>query len=222
MSVDTTGADPRAPLTLRRLHELMLAYLEPSVVMSLLPRLRRPALTSLTLDLEDDDYSEVLAYLASTRSLPPPPDAGPLLLRGPGVAGGVQPRSPLSTKTTDPALESLAAPATGIPSRPSPPGQRDKGKGKAKELPAPVDVLVDTGIGFLEKGTAYLRAAANQAFALLSGAVAPSTIDLVLTVSACLLSLRPPARGRFGVVDDGSLSSSANLHSNWSAAIPRS
>ena len=99
MSVDTTGADPRAPLTLRRLHELMLAYLEPSVVMSLLPRLRLPALTSLTLDLEDDDYSEVLAYLASTRSLPPPPDAGPLLLRGPGVAGGVQPRSLLSNLT---------------------------------------------------------------------------------------------------------------------------
>ena len=53
-------------------------------------------------------------------------------------------------------------------------------------LPAPVDVLVDAIIGFLEKGTAYLRAAANQAFALLSGAVAPSTIDLVLTVSATL------------------------------------
>ena len=44
-------------------------------------------------------------------------------------------------------------------------------KGKDKELPEPVDVLVDTVIGFLEKGTAYLRAAANQVFALLSGSV---------------------------------------------------
>ncbi|KAI0806965.1 DNA polymerase phi-domain-containing protein [Fomes fomentarius] len=54
-------------------------------------------------------------------------------------------------------------------------------KGKEKELPAPVDVLVDTLIGFLEKGTAYLRAAANQAFSLLSGSVQESTIDLILT-----------------------------------------
>lgn len=56
-------------------------------------------------------------------------------------------------------------------------------KGKEKELPAPVDVLVDTLIGFLEKGTAYLRAAANQAFSLLSSSVQESTIDLILTVS---------------------------------------
>ncbi|RDX52694.1 hypothetical protein OH76DRAFT_1399938 [Lentinus brumalis] len=54
-------------------------------------------------------------------------------------------------------------------------------KGKDKELPEPVDVLVDTVIGFLEKGTAYLRAAANQVFALLSGSVQESTIDLILT-----------------------------------------
>ncbi|KAH9923929.1 DNA polymerase phi-domain-containing protein [Epithele typhae] len=46
--------------------------------------------------------------------------------------------------------------------------------------PAPVDVLTDAVIGFLEKGTAYLRAAANQAFALLSGSATASTIDLVL------------------------------------------
>ncbi|KAI0713431.1 DNA polymerase phi-domain-containing protein [Earliella scabrosa] len=57
-------------------------------------------------------------------------------------------------------------------------------KGKGKELPAPVDVLVDTVIGFLEKGTAYLRAAANQAFSLLSGSVQESTVDLVLTLMA--------------------------------------
>ena len=56
-------------------------------------------------------------------------------------------------------------------------------KGKEKELAEPVDVLVDVLIGFLEKGTAYLRAAANQVFTLLSGSVQASTIDLILTVS---------------------------------------
>ncbi|EIW60756.1 DNA-directed DNA polymerase [Trametes versicolor FP-101664 SS1] len=54
-------------------------------------------------------------------------------------------------------------------------------KGKEKELPAPIDVLADTVIGFLEKGTAYMRAVANQVFSLLSGAVQESTIDLILT-----------------------------------------
>lgn len=46
----------------------------------------------------------------------------------------------------------------------------------------PVDVLVDTVIGFLEKATAYMRAVANQVFALLTGSVKESTIDLILTV----------------------------------------
>ena len=81
------AADPYAPLTLRKLRELTLAYLEPSVIMALLSRLRLPALTELALDLEDDDFSEVLGYLASARSLPPPPTVSPLALRGPGVAG---------------------------------------------------------------------------------------------------------------------------------------
>ncbi|KAI0373319.1 hypothetical protein BV20DRAFT_963165 [Pilatotrama ljubarskyi] len=54
-------------------------------------------------------------------------------------------------------------------------------KGKEKELPAPIDVLVDTVIGFLEKGTAYMRAVANQVFSLLSSQVQESTIDLILT-----------------------------------------
>ena len=73
----------------------------------------------------------------------------------------------------------------GRKSAPAPAPSGDDG-----DLPAPVDVLVDAAIGFLEKGTAYLRAAANQAFALLSGAATASTIDLVLTVSAA--SLRAP------------------------------
>ena len=33
----------------------------------------------------------------------------------------------------------------------------------------PVDILVDTIIGFLEKSTAYLRTVGNQVFSLLSG-----------------------------------------------------
>ena len=58
----------------------------------------------------------------------------------------------------------------------------EKGKGKAKELPAPVDVLVDTVIGFLEQATAYMRAVANQVFALLAGSVTESTLELILAV----------------------------------------
>ncbi|KAG6885139.1 hypothetical protein C0993_005605 [Termitomyces sp. T159_Od127] len=45
----------------------------------------------------------------------------------------------------------------------------------------PVDVFVDTIIGFLEKSTAYMRTVGNQVFALLSGAVQESTIDLIVT-----------------------------------------
>ncbi|EKM55908.1 uncharacterized protein PHACADRAFT_256841 [Phanerochaete carnosa HHB-10118-sp] len=48
------------------------------------------------------------------------------------------------------------------------------------DAPEPVDVLVDTVIGFLEKATAYMRAVANQVFSLLTGAVTESTIDLIL------------------------------------------
>ena len=77
-----------------------------------------------------------------------------------------------------------------FPAEPAPTKKGKKGRKSApagdddqnKDLPEPVDVLTDAIIGFLEKGTAYLRAAANQAFALLSGAVTASTIDLILTV----------------------------------------
>ncbi|THG98713.1 hypothetical protein EW026_g3515 [Hermanssonia centrifuga] len=48
------------------------------------------------------------------------------------------------------------------------------------EGPEPIDVLVDTVIGFLEQATAYMRAVANQVFSLLSSAVCESTIDLIL------------------------------------------
>ena len=47
----------------------------------------------------------------------------------------------------------------------------------------PVDILVDTIIGFLEKSTAYLRTVGNQVFCLLSGSVKNTTIDLILAVS---------------------------------------
>ncbi|KAI5899852.1 uncharacterized protein SCHCODRAFT_02525003 [Schizophyllum commune H4-8] len=49
------------------------------------------------------------------------------------------------------------------------------------EEPPVVDVLVDVIIGFLEKGNAYLRACGNKAFALLTGVVQESTVDLILT-----------------------------------------
>ncbi|TRM61838.1 DNA polymerase phi-domain-containing protein [Schizophyllum amplum] len=57
--------------------------------------------------------------------------------------------------------------------------------------PPAVDVLVDTIIGFLEKGNAYLRACGNKAFALLTGVVQESTVDLILTQ----LERRDPTAG---------------------------
>ncbi|RDX53337.1 hypothetical protein OH76DRAFT_1399232 [Lentinus brumalis] len=85
LSADDMDIDG-TPLVLPKLSELVLAYLEPSYLLALLPRLAFPALTSLALDLEDEDYSDILTYLASPRSLPQPPQP-PLALRGPGVAG---------------------------------------------------------------------------------------------------------------------------------------
>ncbi|KAJ6630633.1 DNA polymerase phi-domain-containing protein [Mycena sp. CBHHK59/15] len=45
----------------------------------------------------------------------------------------------------------------------------------------PVDILVDTIIGFLEKSTAYMRTVGNQVFSLISSSVQGSTIDLILS-----------------------------------------
>ena len=67
----------------------------------------------------------------------------------------------------------------------------DKKKGKDRKTmepsegvtDEPVDVLVDTIIGFLEKSTAYSRTVGNQVFSLLSGSVKSTTIDLILAVS---------------------------------------
>ncbi|KAF7322861.1 hypothetical protein HMN09_00065500 [Mycena chlorophos] len=47
--------------------------------------------------------------------------------------------------------------------------------------PEPVDVFVDTIIGFLEKSTAFLRGVGNQVFSLISGSLKASTIDLILS-----------------------------------------
>jgi len=52
--------------------------------------------------------------------------------------------------------------------------------------PLPIDTLTDTIIGFLEKGTAFLRTVANQSFSLLSARLRRSTIELILTVSIIL------------------------------------
>jgi hypothetical protein len=48
--------------------------------------------------------------------------------------------------------------------------------------PLPIDLLADTIIGFLEKGTAFLRTVANQSFSLLSAHLERSTVELILTV----------------------------------------
>jgi len=53
----------------------------------------------------------------------------------------------------------------------------------------PIDILVDVIIGFLEKGTAYMRAVGNRSFSLLSDAVKDSTINLILSVRLVWWSL---------------------------------
>ncbi|KAJ3738836.1 DNA polymerase phi-domain-containing protein, partial [Lentinula detonsa] len=58
--------------------------------------------------------------------------------------------------------------------RPSVPSEDDDG-------PEPIDVIVDTIIGFMEKSTAYMRIVGNQVFSLISDQVKSSTIDLILT-----------------------------------------
>ncbi|KAF8626266.1 hypothetical protein AX15_004941 [Amanita polypyramis BW_CC] len=59
--------------------------------------------------------------------------------------------------------------------------ERSRGVADEETSPEPIDLLVDLIIGFMEKSTAYLRTIGNQAFALLSGTVKGSTIDLILT-----------------------------------------
>src|SRR5262245_6011372 len=49
----------------------------------------------------------------------------------------------------------------------------------------PIDVLVDTIIGFLEKSSSFTRTVGNEAFSLLSGFVEDTTIDLILAVRLC-------------------------------------
>ncbi|KAJ3735465.1 DNA polymerase phi-domain-containing protein [Lentinula guzmanii] len=58
--------------------------------------------------------------------------------------------------------------------RPSAPSEDEDG-------PEPIDVIVDTIIGFMEKSTAYMRIVGNQVFSLISDQVKSSTIDLILT-----------------------------------------
>jgi DNA polymerase phi len=61
---------------------------------------------------------------------------------------------------------------------------KKRAEDEGDDVHEPVDILVDTIIGFLEKSTAYLKTTANQVFVLLSGSVKESTIDLILTVSS--------------------------------------
>ncbi|KAF7304662.1 hypothetical protein MKEN_01180100 [Mycena kentingensis (nom. inval.)] len=58
--------------------------------------------------------------------------------------------------------------------------EADKADAQA-EQPEPVDIFVDTIIGFLEKSTAFLRVVGNQVFALISSSLQASTIDLILS-----------------------------------------
>lgn len=72
---------------------------------------------------------------------------------------------------------------------------KDKQKRKSVESqvedggePLPIDILVDTIIGFLEKGTAFLRTVGNQSFSLLSACLKRSAIELILTVGGISFS----------------------------------
>src|ERR1700755_3269976 len=73
--------------------------------------------------------------------------------------------------------------------------------------PEPIDVLVDTIIGCLEKGTAFMRAVGMPSVSLLSNVVKDTTINLILSVS----------------VSTTGFSSIPNIiHSNWNVGTPGS
>lgn len=61
-------------------------------------------------------------------------------------------------------------------------GVTEEAKAKNEDESLPIDILVDTIIGFLEKGTAFLRTVANRSFLLLSARMGRNTIELILTV----------------------------------------
>ncbi|KAJ7083833.1 DNA polymerase phi-domain-containing protein [Mycena crocata] len=69
-----------------------------------------------------------------------------------------------------------------------------------KDALEPVDIMVDTIIGFLEKSTAYMRAIGNQVFFLISNSVQGSTIDLILSQ---LERRHPSELAHDGESDDG-------------------
>jgi DNA polymerase phi len=63
-------------------------------------------------------------------------------------------------------------------------GKTSQKSSNVESASEPIDILVDSVIGFLEQSTAYLRSVGNLAFSLLSGAVQETTIDLILTVGS--------------------------------------
>lgn len=63
-------------------------------------------------------------------------------------------------------------------------GTSQESSNNAESASEPIDILVDSIIGFMEQSTAYLRSVGNLAFSLLSGTVQETTIDLILTVGS--------------------------------------
>ena len=59
---------------------------------------------------------------------------------------------------------------------------KEKAIEEAADASEPIDIIVDSIIGFLEKSTAFLRVVGNQAFSLMSSSVKKSSIDLILLV----------------------------------------
>ncbi|KAJ6546537.1 DNA polymerase phi-domain-containing protein [Mycena vulgaris] len=69
-----------------------------------------------------------------------------------------------------------------FPSKKSKSNKAPKAVEESEDAPLePVDVMVDSIIGFLEKSTAYMRTVGNQVFSLISSSVQASTIELILS-----------------------------------------
>ncbi|OJA13731.1 hypothetical protein AZE42_02950 [Rhizopogon vesiculosus] len=74
----------------------------------------------------------------------------------------------------------LAAAATMFPADTKSKKRRKSLATSQPDSPAPIDMLVDVLIGFLEKSTSYLRAVANKTFSCIASAATESTIDLIV------------------------------------------
>ena len=74
--LESHGDDHSGVIGLRSLTDLVLAFHSPVYVSGLIHRLALPALKSLTLDFDDDDFTDVVAQLAGPATTAVPPQDG--------------------------------------------------------------------------------------------------------------------------------------------------